>query len=108
MEGKLTPEGAIKKMKEMYSALPTNMQEVLLPFFNQKTELDDITQANREIQKAMAITKANDPRADGNEVYNQTAAPQDDAYWSQFDSGLIDINESYGQGTVNIEDIVDF
>lgn len=108
MEGKLTPEGAIKKMKEMYSALPTNMQEVLLPFFNQKTELDDITQANREIQKAMAITKANDPRADGNEVYNQTAAPQDDAYWSQFDSGLIDINESYGQGTVNIEDIVDY
>lgn len=108
IEGKLTPEGAIKKMKEMYSALPQSMQEVLTPFFNQRTEFDDITQANLEIQKAKAMIKATDPRDEDYSIYNQTAAPQDDAYWQQFDAGLIDINESYTQGHINIEDLVDF
>lgn len=108
IEGKLTPEGAIKKMKEMFSSLPTNMQEVLTPFFNQKTEFDDIMAANREIQQAMAITQAIDPRSDDHSVYTQSAAPQDDAYWAQFDAGLMDINESYNQGHINIEDLVDF
>ena len=108
MEGKLTPEGAIKKMKEMFSALPQNMQDVLTPFFNQKTELDDIIQANAEIQKAMALSRASNPREDGSDVYMPSAAPQDDAFWNQFDSSLVDINESYNKGHINIEDIVDY
>ena len=108
MEGKLTPEGAIKKMKEMFSALPQNMQDVLTPFFNQKTELDDIIQANAEIQKAMALSRASNPREDGSDVYMPSGAPQDDAFWNQFDSSLVDINESYNKGHINIEDIVDY
>lgn len=108
IEGKLTPEGAVKKMREMFSALPQNMQDVLTPFLSQKTEFDDIAKANLEIQQAKALYKANDPRDEDHSIYNQTAAPQDDAYWSQFDAGLIDINESYNQGHINIEDLVDF
>lgn len=108
IEGKLTPEGAIKKMKEMYNSLPQNMQEVLTPFFNQKTEFDDIIKANKEIQQAKSMSDAINPRVDDSGFYNQTAAPQDDAYWNQFDADLISINDSYSQGHINIEDLVDF
>ena len=81
---------------------------VELPFYNQILELDDIIQANAEIQKAMALSRASNPREDGSDVYMPSAAPQDDAFWNQFDSSLVDINESYNKGHINIEDIVDY
>ena len=62
--------------------------------------------AQREIQKAMAITRSNDPHT-MNDIHSQTAYPQDEVYWAGFDDGLMEINEM-NQGTINIEDIVDY
>ena len=42
-----------------------------------------------------------------NDIHSQTAYPQDEAYWASFDEGLMEINEM-NQGTINIEDIVDY
>ena len=56
----------------------------------------------------MALSRASNPREDGSDVYMPSAAPQDDAFWNQFDSSLVDINESYNKGHINIEDIVDY
>ena len=105
-DGELTLLGKLKKMREMLPGLPKEMQEIISAALNERSEADDAMDAQKEIQKAMALTRANDPHA-SNDIHSQTAYPQDEAYWSNFDEGLMEINEM-NQGTINIEDIVDY
>ena len=105
-DGELTLLGKLKKMREMLPGLPKEMQEIISAALNERSEADDVMDAQRDIQKAMALTRANDPHA-SNDIHSQTAYPQDEAYWSNFDEGLMKINEM-NRGTINIEDIVDY
>ena len=105
-DGELTPMGKLQKLKEMLPGLPKEMQDIISIALKQRSEADDVMDAQREIQKAMAFTKASDPRGN-TDIHSQTAYPQDEAYWANFDEGLMDINES-GGGTINIEDLVDY
>ena len=105
-DGELTPMGKLQKLKEMLPGLPTEMQDIISTALRQRSEADDVMDAQKEIQKAMALTRASDPSMN-TDIHSQTAYPQDEAYWANFDEGLMDINEA-NQGTINIEDITDY
>ena len=105
-DGELTPMGKLQKLKEMLPGLPKEMQDIISTALRQRSEADDVMDAQKEIQKAMALTRASDPSMN-TDIHSQTAYPQDEAYWANFDEELMDINEA-NQGTINIEDITDY
>ena len=106
-DGELTLLGKLKSHRcSLIIKLPKEMQEIISAALNERSEADDVMDAQRDIQKAMALTRANDSHAP-NDIHSQTAYPQDEAYWASFDEGLMEINEM-NQGTINIEDIVDY
>ena len=90
----------------MLPSPPNEMQDIISTALRQRSEADDVMDAQKEIQKAMALTRASDPSMN-TDIHSQTACPQDEAYWANFDEGLMDINEA-NQGTINIEDITDY
>lgn len=107
-DGELTMEGKIQKMKEMLPGLPQEMQDLLNTAFNIKSEADDVAQAHAEIVKTKQLMGEIPGMRTGNDIHNPTAAPQDDAFWSDFDARLLDINDLATQGHIDISDIVDY
>lgn len=111
--GEITEEGTMKKLQEMLGALPENMRELISGALGQKNPVADAESYHRELQAARMKNRAGfddtgEPRIGDTVV--PSAAPSDEAFWSQYDEGIWDSNYSNpgGGGSPTSFDIEDF
>lgn len=103
------PVKHMRALVDMLPSLPKEMQELIRDAMGQKSEVDDARKAAMEIQQARALNEMYQPTdpLDRGDVHTPTPELTDQAFWAQFDAGLVEANE-IGRGAVNIEDIVDY
>jgi len=111
-KGEITEEGTLRKLKEMLPSLPDNMRELISGAFKQKNPVTDAEAYYKELQNAKRINAAEmatDNGMGGGATITPSAAPMDDAFWNQYDSGVWESNflDDGGSQGFNIEDYVD-
>lgn len=118
--GKLTEEGTLNKLKNLLPSLPENMKQVVLAALRRK---DPVTEANHYYQEVAAIKRAQEEGVDMSsmgfapgETIIPSTAPQDEAFWVQYDEGVWRSNQgafgidptdpNFGQNNFDIEDFI--
>jgi hypothetical protein len=111
--GEITEEGTLRKLKEMLPSLPENMKEMIMGALGQKNPVTEATAYYKEVQNARSgfnINSLTDNGMTPGDTIIPSAAPMDEAFWSQYDSGVWESNFSendYSQsGHFDIEDFI--
>lgn len=106
----------LKKLAEMLPSLPKEMAELIKGALQQRTEVDDVRDAAKEIQDTRSITQTLYPTRDemfGSgldqhpEIYTPDAGQNDQAFWDQYDSAIVDINDLGRGPKLDIDDLID-
>jgi hypothetical protein len=108
--GEITEEGTMRKLKEMLPSLPDNMRELISGAISQKNPVTDAEAYYKEVHNAKRAYDSQMSIDNGMGIgptITPSAAPMDESFWSQYDSGVWDSNFSdNGSGGFNIEDYI--
>lgn len=112
--GEITEEGTLRKLKEMLPSLPDSMRELISGAITQKNPVTDAQAYYQEIQNAKRNISSDlsidNGMANGSTIV-PSAAPVDEAFWNQYDSGVWESNFSDSgepqHNDFSIEDFID-
>ena len=113
--GEITQEGTLRRLKEMLPSLPESMQELVMNALGQKNPVTEAQAYYKELQVAktqLEVGGSVDNGMTSGASFTPTAAPMDEAFWSQYDAKVwesnFEDNAFVGVGNFSIEDFVDF
>lgn len=113
--GEITEEGTLRRLKEMLPSLPESMQELIVNALGQKDPVTEAQAYYKEVQLAKTQIDVGGSIDNGmtpGPSITPSAAPMDDAFWSQYDAKVWESNfdptDPVSVGSFNIEDYVDF
>ena len=109
--GEITEEGTLRRLAEMLPSLPDNMRELISGALGQRNPISDAEEYYKEVQNAKRGFSTDESVDNGmglGETITPSASPMDDAFWSQYDSGVWESNfgDPTQQQSFNIEDYV--
>ena len=106
--GEITEEATLRKLSEMLPSLPDNMRELISGVLGQKNPVSDAESYYKELQSARQMNISQGGHHElPQETITPSAAPMDQAFWSQYDSDVWQSN--YGtenESTFDIDDYV--
>jgi hypothetical protein len=112
--GDITEEGTLRKLREMLPSLPDSMKEIIGAALAQKNPITEAQAYYKEIQQARVTSDAFRSTDNGmtpGSTIAPSAAPMDEAWWSQYDNRVWESNFSDNAddptGGFNVEDYVD-